>query len=253
MSGSMEPASLDALIYASMKYVGAEELSEYENADESIAFSPRAKARLVKRIKREIDCMEKHKTQRPHRTVVGMLKRVAVAALAAVTLLLTACMCIEAVREAIFDFFAQWYDTYISIEVFGNSSDDGVSSNEAPCEILEYKEPQITDKCERRVIVKNPYRYYVEYEGEEFLVTYNQELHNEYSVFVSNCKTKMTDIQIDGFEGVKTECFQNDMKIISLCWKDEEYSYLVVGNTDYDTLLSMAEGVGTSSFADKSE
>lgn len=243
MNNSRGFDSLDALIYASMKYVGDRELEEYNNVDPDIVFSERAQKRLIKRLMRERDYIENHKVYRPR---LELFKRIAIAALIAITVLFTACMCIEPIRKAIFDFFVEEHEDYYAVEIVDTApkaSETQITENAPPTEILEYKEPKLPEDFERFELTKNKYRFYVEYENADTLIIYNQELIDKYIVCINNLGTNLIDVSINGCSGVMSEYTAGNVKNITYCWKDSEYSYMLTGNTDYFTLKSIAESI----------
>ena len=208
MNNSIRFDSLEALLYASMKYVGSKELEEYNSVSSDIAFSDKGKQRLIKRLMKEKEYIENHKIYRPTKE---FFKRLAVAILVAITLLFTACMCIEPIREAVWEIVTEWYDDYISVEVvnlvyeqksYDNTSEPALM---VPTEIVEYKEPIVPNDYEKFVVISNSYQYMLEYEKNDVVISYTQMLLSNYESLISNNNTRMSDIMINGNNGVSTE------------------------------------------------
>lgn len=244
MNNSMRFDSMEALLYASMKYVGDKELLEYNSVSEDIVFSPENKRRLVKRLMKQREYVEKHRNYSP---VKEFFKRLAVAALVAVTLLFTACMCIEPIREAVWKFVLEWRDDSIDVKLEKESEPDekdGIVTEEAqiPKKLLEYKEPSVIYNYEYDVIAKNNSQYVIEYYNDEVVVSYRQTLFNS-ELLVSNNDTKVSDIKVGDNDGIHTVFVSHGVEINTLVWHDGQYTYTLNGNLDYEKLLQMAESV----------
>lgn len=246
MNNSIRFDSLEALLYASMKYVGSKELEEYNSVSSDIAFSDKGKQRLIKRLMKEKEYIESHKTYRPAKE---FFKRLAVAILLAITLLFTACMYLEPIREAIWEFVTEWYEDYISVDVV-NVNDEQESYDNAstptyivPTEIVDYKEPVIPDGYERFVVVSNSNQYMLEYEKNDIVISYTQMLLSNYKSLISNNDTRLFDVIINGNDGVRTEFSSGNITVNTITWTDGHYCYQISGNESEEFILQLAKSI----------
>ena len=245
MSDFMKFDSLEAVLYVSMKYVGSKELLEYNSVPEDITFSPKNKQRLIKRLTKQKEYIENHRNYSP---VKAFFKHLAVAVLVVITLLFTACMCIEPIREAVWKFVLEWRDDSIDVSLEKEAlpdEKDGIVAEEAeiPKGLLEYKEPSVIYDYGYDVIAKNNSQYVIEYYNDEVVVSYRQMLFDA-KLLVSNNDTKVSDIKVGDNDGIHTVFVSNGVEINTLVWHDGQYAYTLNGNLDYEKLLQMAESVG---------
>lgn len=246
MNNSISFDSLEALIYASMKYVGSKELEDYNSVSNDIAFSEKSKQRLIKRLMKEKEYIENHKIYRP---VKEFFKRLAIAILVAVTLLFTACMCIEPIREATWEIVTKWYDNYISIETF--EVIEPIPTNNIainldsplPTTILEHKEPALPEGFEQYVMLDLPQQYYVEYENQNVVLEYRQTLLENYKLLISNNNTIMTDIEINGNSGKSTTFVTGSVVVNTVFWHDGKYCYYISGNESQELIIKLAQTI----------
>ena len=232
MSWSQNPDDMDILLYAAASYAGKNELDEFERADES-ELSPKAEKRIFRKIQRRIDYHEKREEFHP---VLETLKRVAVIVLAVMSISFVSALSIEAVRSDIYNAVIQWFDKKLGI------SFDDVPAD-APDRILDYKEPVLPEGYERFEVRKDEFGFWVEYENEVSLISYQQKLLNGYNPYVSNERTDVEDINVKKYYGVKTVFESHGVTTTSIIWKDNEYAYMLSSNLPYEELLRIAESI----------
>ena len=243
MNNSQNYDSFDALLYSAMKYVGETELEEYNSACDDIVFSPKAKARLIKRLMRYKNYVDNHKVYRPAKE---MFKRIAVALLVAATLLFSACMCVEKIREAVFDIVTQWYERFITVEVISiheEQVDDNGNIINPPETILVKKEPVMDDGFEKFVVQDINRQYYLEYEKDDILIAFRQTPFSDYAMLISNNDTEMLDVTINENNGKYTQYTANGTTEHSLIWTDGQYCYRIVGNISKEEAVRIAETI----------
>ena len=226
---------MDLLLYSAMPYVEHKEVGVYDKAaDIPVTLSEKDKKRILKRIKRAGEYRERHEVYRPG---LEMFKRVAVIALVVMSLCFTGVMSVEAVRVTLWETIVEWYENSIFFAYV--NGDESV----VPDRILEYREPVLGDEYERYEIGRNEFSYVIEYESDQFLITYNQNLLSDYSIVLSNHDTRMTDITVNGYSGAMTVFETEGVTQITIIWHDNEYAYRMSGNLGYDELLKVAESV----------
>lgn len=235
MNRTSKTDEMDLLLYSAMPYVEHKEVAIYEKAaDIPVTLSEKDKKRILKRIKRAGEYRERHEVYRP---VPEMLKRAAVIALVVTALCFTGVMSVEAVRVTLCETIVEWYENSIFFAYV--NSDKSV----VPDKILKYREPVLGDEYGRYEIGKNEFSYMIEYESNQFLVTYVQSLLENYSVMLSNHDTEMVDITVNGYPGTMTVFVTEGMTDTTIIWHDDEYAYRISGNLGYDELLKVAESV----------
>lgn len=232
MSESRNPDNMDILLYAAAPYAGKNELGEFEKADES-ELSPKAEKRIFKKIQRRIDYYEKHEKFHP---VFETLKRVAVIVLAVMSISFVSALSIEAVRSDIYNAVIQWFDKKLGI-----SFDD--IPTDAPDRILDYKEPVLPEGYERFELGKDEFGFSVEYENGDSLITYWQRPLSGYGSFLSNERTDVEDVNVIGYDGIKTVFESHGVTITTIIWKDNEYAYMLSSDLSYEELLRIAESI----------
>ena len=225
---------MDLLLYSAMPYVEHKEVAVYEKAaNVPVTLSEKDKKRILKRIKRAGEYRERHEVYRPG---LEMFKRVAVIALVVMSLCFTGVMSVEAVRVTLWETIVEWYENSIFFSYV--NGDESV----VPDKILEYREPVLGDEYERYEF-KNEFSYVIEYESDEFLVTYSQSLLGDFSVMLSNHDTEMMNITVNGYPGTMTVFVTEGITNTIIIWHDNEYAYRISGNLSYDELLKVAESV----------
>lgn len=232
MSWSQNPDDMDILLYAAASYAGKNELDEFERADES-ELSPKAEKRIFRKIQRRIDYHEKREEFHP---VLETLKRVAVIVLAVMSISFVSALSIEAVRSDIYNAVIQWFDKKLGI-----SFDD--IPTDAPDRILDYKEPILPEVYERFELGKDEFGFSVEYENGDSLITYWQRPLSGYGSFLSNERTDVEDVNVIGYDGIKTVFESHGVTITTIIWKDNEYAYMLSSDLSYEELLRIAESI----------
>ena len=232
MSWSQNPDDMDILLYAAASYAGKNELDEFERADES-ELSPKAEKRIFRKIQRRIDYHEKREEFHP---VLETLKRVAVIVLAVMSISFVSALSIEAVRSDIYNAVIQWFDKKLGI-----SFDD--IPTDAPDRILDYKEPILPEGYERFELGKDEFGFSVEYENGDSLITYWQRPLSGYGSFLSNEWTDVEDVNVIGYDGIKTVFESHGVTITTIIWKDNEYAYMLSSDLSYEELLRIAESI----------
>ena len=232
MSESRNPDNMDILLYAAAPYAGKNELDEFEKADES-ELSPKAEKRIFRKIQRRIDYYEKHEKFHP---VFETLKRVAVIVLAVMSISFVSALSIEAVRSDIYNAVIQWFDKKLGI------SFDDVPAD-APDRILDYKEPVLPEGYERYEMKKDELGFSVEYENEDSLIIYWQRPLNGYGSFLSNERTDVEDVNVIGYDGIKTVFESHGVTTTTIIWKDNEYAHMLSSDLSYEELLRIAESI----------
>ena len=235
MNRTSKTDEMDLLLYSAMPYVEHKEVGVYDKAaDIPVTLSEKDKKRILKRIKRAGEYRERHEVYRPG---LEMFKRVAVIALVVMSLCFTGVMSVEAVRVTLWETIVEWYENSIFFAYV--NGDESV----VPDRILEYREPVLAEEYERYEIGKNEFSYVIEYESDQFLVTYSQSLLKEYSVMLSNHDTEMMDIIVNGYPGTMTVFGTDGITSTTIMWHDNEYTYRISSNLSYDELLKVAESV----------
>lgn len=226
---------MDLLLYSAMPYVENKEIEVYDKAaDIPVTLSEKDKKHILKRIKRAGNYRERHEVYHPVRET---LKRVAVVALVIMSLCFTGTMSIKAVRVAIWETIVEWYENSIFFTYV--NGDESV----VPDRILEYREPVLGEEYERYEGIRNDYSYVLEYESDEFLVTYSQGLLGDYSVMLSNHDTEMIDITVNGYPSTMTVFETEGITNTTIIWHDNEYAYVISSNLDYEILSGIAESI----------
>ena len=226
--------AMDALLYASAQYAGRRELEEYTSADPSVVLSPSADKRLQKRLRQE----RKHTSEnKPYSSWFTSAKRAAIIVLAVLSISFVGALSIDAVREAIWNFFVEWGENSIFFKY--ETEDD----TKPPSEILEYKKPRLGEEFERYEIVKNSMQYVVEYENSNTLIAYHQGLLDGYEVHLSEHSTEMTEITVNGYKGVMARFTTGGVQQVDILWTDNVYSYVLTGNVTLEELLKIAESI----------
>ena len=241
MNNKTEIDMIDVLLYASAPYTGKNEIEAYNVADPEIRLSEKAKKRIQNRLRREREYKEQHERYSP---VWEISKRVAVIILVVLSVSFVSVMSVEAVRVALWEAILEWGEE--SIHIWYESTD---GEPEVLTEILEYKEPRgIGDEYVRYEGYKNDYRYCVEYEKNDCIITYHQELLKDNSMYLSNEDTSVQEIQIQSHLGIMSEFFAGNTKITTITWTDDEYIYILIFNTltdgiPFEDMIEIAESV----------
>lgn len=224
---------LDIQLYAIMPNVRSKDIDIYNAADPT-KISDKSSKKILRRIKREIKYIEAHENYRP---AVEGWKRAAAVILVIMSVGFASVLTVEAVRNAIWEAVTTWYNESIHFKYVG---DDNAA---APDVLLEYKEPVVGDDYERYEVVKNEFKYTVEYENSTSLITYQQSLLKDYEVWLSNHDTKSSIVDIGGKRGEVTSYVINGMEYITIIWNDGVYAYKLNSNIGIDELIRIANTI----------
>ena len=232
---------MDMLLYAAVKHAGKNEIEEYNSADTSVKMSDDTEKRIVKllhkedrRIEREQKYIERHTTYYPIREI---LKRVAVVVLVVMSVGFAGTLSIEAVRVEIRNAVVAWFEEYLDIRFL---KDETVIMTDT---IMEYKEPEMGKEYTRYEMIKNEYKYYIEYESDNVLISYTQTPGSHFSFLTSNEDTVVYDITVQGNSGVFTTYVIDGMIMRTVTWHDDEYVYALSGNISEEELFVIADSI----------
>ena len=225
--------NLDLLLYAGASYAGEKEAELFNDIDKDVTLSEKADKRIYRKLKRQISYYEKHGNYSP---VLENLKRVAVVVLVILSVSFVGALSIEAIRVDIYNAVIEWFDKSYRVS-FDEESDIPTDR------ILEYKEPKLPDDYIRCEIKKSEINYVIEYESDSVLVTYSQNLLDNYSSYRSNENTLVEDIQVNGNDGVKAVYTAVGTTTTSIIWHDNAYVYSLSSSLPYEELLKIAETI----------
>lgn len=180
-------------------------------------------------------------------------KIILVAALLAIVLAFTACMCIPTVREALWSVILEWHEEYIKVEFKPNESTTTTlptDTTKAPPQSIEVK-AMLTYLPEGYTVANEIAMstfYMINYKnvdsGEQIRfvqMTIDSDGNGSFMVDSDNAVTKT--VYVNGFEGVLFE-YAYEQGLYSLTWQDESYKYLLNGVfTSVDEIVRVAEGV----------
>ena len=180
-------------------------------------------------------------------------KIILVAALLAIVLAFTACMCIPTVREALWSIVLEWHDEYIKVEFKPNESTTTTlptGTTKVPPKSIEVK-AMLTYLPEGYTVANEIAMstfYMINYKnldsGEQIRfvqMTIDSDGNGSFMVDSDNAVTKT--VYVNGFKGVLFE-YADEQGLYSLTWQDESYKYLLNGVfTSADEIVRVAEGV----------
>ncbi len=229
MKRSLYKDEMDLLLYAAMPYVISETEESIPNAPS--ALSEKEKHQILRNIRRA----GTH-NGRQYRTWKECLKYTAVIVLIVLSLGFVSTMSIEAVRVAVWETIVEWYEEKIYFAY------QNVGDTDIPDRILEYKEPVLAGWI-RYEAGKTEYNLAVEYEREGDLITYTQNLLDDYDVFLSNHNTEMKDIVVNGYPGIVSVFTTEGVTVTTIIWHDNEYVYKMSSDLSYEELLKRAESI----------
>ena len=134
MNKAVPMDNMDILLYAALSSASNDELDsdQWGSCDESMTLSRKADRRIWKKLNGVMRYDERHRSFHPVREA---LKRVAMIVLITATVGFTCLMSVDAIRNAVWEFLIQWYETKISVQI--------TTERDVPLltEIQEYKEP----------------------------------------------------------------------------------------------------------------
>lgn len=183
---------------------------------------------------------------------------VLVAALLAVSLIFTACMCVPKVREAIWNVIVEWYDKYIDVSFEDeNTADPDVNDPSSDANMNKTPPSGIEKKA---VATYLPEGYYISNNVSQTMVRYlfycNDEGDRQFkliqkvidgsnsgSLKVDNENDTVIAVDINGFAGLLIS-YSDTPEIYYLAWQDEEYQYWLYGTFEsVSELIKIARGV----------
>ncbi len=189
-----------------------------------------------------------------------VIRTILVAALAAATIALAACMAHPEIREAIWKVVLTWGDESVQIEFVPATTQQNPHSNAAkPDDSTKPPEEPIPEPPTRIVEIRMPGYMPVGWECEntkqrkmfgvsyfnsagEVIVTFTQVVLNVDS-YVDSDHAIVDEITINGWEGVLFT-YEDQPNVYALYWQDYEYRYSFYGIFEsYDQLIRMAESV----------
>ncbi len=234
---------MDMLLYEAVRYSGRNEIAEYQVAkDASVTLSEKRTHRIIrllyredKRLEKETTYYEHHRTYRPIRE---MCKRVAVVVLLVMSLGTVGMFSIESVRIEVFHAVTAWFREKVNVRF-----PDSAGAETAPETILEYKEPVIGKQFTKLELLKTPYEYTIEYNKEQYSISYAQSIIAGYEINVSNENSVIQDITISGHNGVMVSFFSGSQQLLTFVWNDGDYAYSLSGNVPYEELMQIAESI----------
>ena len=236
MNKKAEIDMIDVLLYASAPYTGKNEIEAYNAADPEIRLSAKARKRIQKRLRLEREYKEQHERYSP---VWEISKRIAIVVLVVLSLSFVSVMSVEAVRVALWEAILEWREE--SIHIWYEST---VGEPEVLTEILEYKEPRgIGEEYVRYEGNKTKYTYAIEYESEDYVLSYSQGLVTNKGIYVSNEETVVEEIKVNNQQGIITEYEVYGHIMKRIIWTDGKYLFYLSGNVSSDYLLRLAESV----------
>lgn len=238
MNETPKPDMMDILLYAIAPYACTQELDEYNKADPSLKLSDKAKKQITKRLKKEQEYQKKHEKYSP---AWEYTKRVAVIVLLALSVSFVSAMSIEAVRTTLWEAIMEWGE-----EKFFYWYQSGEEEPEVMRKILEYKEPRaIGEEYTRYEGLKNEYTHTIEYEKEDVVISYSQNLLTDSGAYLSNENTEIVDIQIGRYNGKFATSYVRENEFYTIIWNDNIYEYSISGNgaITKDELIAIAESV----------
>lgn len=234
---------LEAMLYTAAPLAGQKELDEYQTAP-AAEFSEKAQNKIYKKLCKEQKYYSKHEKYSPVRE---SFKRVAIIILAVMSISFTCVLSIDAAREAIWNAIIEWSEQFFCFKYCDEPDEpdaiDETALPEPPTEILEFKEPVVDEKFERREINKSPQSYNVEYEYINNLIIYNQQPIYDYHTYISNLDINLTNIYVNSNKGFRFEEIYEEEIQHAILWNDGIYAYTLFGNIEYDELLNIAESI----------
>ena len=239
----------DAILSASLSQNVSIEAQAFLDMDVSdVKDNPKFKNRILKIVQ----------GKRVKSTRTPSWRIVLVAALLAISLIFTACMCIPKVREAIWNIIVEWYDGYIDVSFepenttnpnVNNSSSD-TNTNKTPPSSIEKEaiatylpEGYYASNSVSQTMVR--YVFYCDGEGDRQFKLIQKVIDesNSGSLKVDNEKDTITTVSINGFAGLLIS-YSDSPRTYYLAWQDEEYQYWLYGTFEsVSELIKIAQGI----------
>lgn len=226
---------------------------------------------ITKQQQKRMKQIEREYTKKEKRSI-PKIKWIAIACILSISMLFTACVSIPKIREAIKDFFLEWYDDFVSIG-FGDKKEDkfdygeiemgetaDVDLNEstsAPEESLKEDIPPPPTEIMRRAYVADlpeNYTYEVDLDSRlYYAISYYEEGNYVFSVtqniitqelnWANTKSQKIYVTSINGFNAMIIEAVDVP-GVYQILWQDNEYEYNIEGYfSDVDEIIGIAESV----------
>lgn len=242
--------NFDAILSASLFPTVLREAQVFLDMDVSdVKDNPKFKKRILKIVQ----------GKRVKSTRTPSWRIVLVAALLAISLIFTACMCIPKVREAIWNIIVEWYDEYIDVSFepentinpnMNNSSSDP-NTNKTPPSSIE-KEAIATYLPEGYysvLTIEDPifvsFDYYDSKGNIKFVLTQTiiNDSNDEDLTVDKEAGDTLVSVKINGFEGLLIS-YGNEEDTYYLIWQDKNYKYWIYGVFESSSeLIRIAEGI----------
>lgn len=226
--------------------------------------------------KRMKQLVRKYTKKEKSRVYALKWKWIAAACVLSLSIILTACVSIPEIRDAIKEFFLEWYDDFVSIG-FGEKSDaaqypdyDKImpgdqpntnenSSNDSSGESTE--ENNVTPPTEilkkayatylpgeylLEVVADTPGYYLINYyENETLVFSLTQNIIYGDFIWADSENQSIFETKINGYNAIilKEEYIEN---VYSIVWRDQKYEYMITGLfSDIQEIIKIAEGIKT--------
>ena len=215
----------------------------YQTADEFGAVDTSAvpnTSRLYKRVMRNLPGKK--------RTTV---KTIIAVALIAAMLALTACACVQEIREYVWSVVTEWYGDHFEVsfeQEFATTEESETTEPEVENPTTIEKVARLTyvpEGCNKAYETSFTSQYYVEYYYEnEWIFTFVQGTYESTNSFVDGENANILYIQVDGSEGVLAEEIDGKETKYFLIWQDGQYRYYLQGRfSSVSELIRIAESV----------
>lgn len=260
--------NFEFLLFTAADECSKKQAEEFLNIDDTgFEITERQRKRMKQLVRK---CTKKEKS----RAYALKWKWIAAACVLSLSIILTACVSIPEIRDAIKDFFLEWYDDFVSIG-FGEKSDaeqypdydkimpgDQPNTNEnssdnssgestkennvtPPTEILNKAYATYLPKdCIHTVKVDTKYYYLVNYYyNGNLMFSLTQNIIDNESYWADNDNQTIYKAKVNGYEAIIAEK-NGEHKTYFIIWQDNEYKYTITGVFDnIDELIKVAESV----------
>jgi len=167
-------------------------------------------------------------------------KRAAVAVLIVISLIFAGFLSVGAVRSAVFRVITEWYEEFTSI-FFKSEKGDSKAPN-INLEVEGMRQPTfIPNGFILENFIRTPGMISIDYNDESGkILSYTQVILDEdNSIAVDNEHNIISEIEFNGYPAILMEPM-DDVGLYSLIWRDELFTYMLVGQVDYETLIEVA-------------
>ncbi|MGM9680960.1 MAG: DUF4367 domain-containing protein [Eubacteriales bacterium] len=229
---------LDASIFLASNSCVRDLISEFEDlteleADEKLR---RHGLRIAKSDRRK----------RRIRKVCGVTKILAVALLAAISLVTTACMSVPEIRQATCKAIVTYLSDDESFEITFQLQNPDISMALPPATVEEIHAPKYMPEGYTAMVIYDPSMYFQAYtkesDGSCYLFTQTVLVFEKWDDAEEGTATEIT---VNGWTAVLIT-YEDDSSKVRLRWQDHEYCYSLSGQfDDYEQLIRIAESVET--------